>query len=62
MFTPGNSAIVLEANGPGFRASLIRDDKIDEQMRLTSIEAVALVGAWQSPIAPPGLERLVDLQ
>lgn len=62
MFTPGNSAMVIESVGPGFRASLIRDDKIDQQMRLTPIEAVALVGAWQSPIVAPALERLVDLR
>jgi hypothetical protein len=62
MFTPLETVLIIEPNESGYRASLIRDDVIAEQLRLTMTESVALLGAWQSSIAPPDLERLVDLR
>jgi len=62
MFTPLETVLIIEPNESGYRASLIRDDVIAEQLRLTMTESVALLGAWQSSIAPPELERLVDLR
>lgn len=62
MFTPLETVLIIEPHDSGYRASLIRDDAIAEQLRLTKTECVALLGAWQSSIAPPELERLVDLR
>ena len=61
-FTPNDSALVLEPSGLGFKARLIRDDKIVEQIPLTRTECIALLGAWQSSIAPPELDQLLDLR
>lgn len=62
MFTPVETVLIIEPHNSGYSASLIRNDVIAEQLRLTMTECVALLGAWQSSIAPPELERLVDLR
>ena len=61
-YTPSETVLVIEPVGPGHKASLIREKKIVAQKTLTTIESIALLGAWQSSIAPPELERLVDLR
>jgi hypothetical protein len=62
LFTPEETLLILQPRAIAINASLIQGEEIVESAVLTKTETVALLGAWQSSIAPPELERLVDLR
>lgn len=61
-FTPMETLLILQPQIMAISVSLIQGEEIIESTNLTKSECIALLGAWQSSIAPPELERLVDLR
>jgi hypothetical protein len=53
--------LILNPSRPGWDAVIWRDGR-SYLRKLTDLEAIALLAAWQSPIAPPEPERLSDLR
>ncbi len=60
-YTPADAVLVLQHKSPGWEVRIWREREKVSRM-LTVFEAVALLGAWRSPLAPPPLHQLSDLR
>ncbi|HKQ46672.1 MAG TPA: hypothetical protein VJZ71_01235 [Phycisphaerae bacterium] len=61
-FTAADAVLILAWRQPGWEAQILQEEKIVEKRRLTPLECIALLGAWQSPLPAPDVKKLVDLQ
>ena len=61
-YTPSTAMLFLSERGPGWLAKICNQEKTLHQCRLTRVEAIALLAAWQSPLRPPDEAKLVDLE
>lgn len=60
LYTPTDALIIIRPQPPGRVIELWRDGQA-RRRRTTVLETVALVAAWQSPLAPPDLSGMSDL-
>lgn len=61
LVTPQIADLILFQRGGRFHAMLFRDGLFAAR-GLTRLEATALLAAWQSPLKPPRLDQLADLE
>ena len=59
--TPRDSTVTVKRTGAGWRATVYQD-RWWKSHSLSELECFALLGAWQSPLRPPALEKMVDLK
>ncbi len=60
-FTPPDSVLILCPESPGWRAELWVSGKQAARRLITTLEAMALLAAWQSPLRTPTLDEMSDL-
>ena len=61
-FTAAEAVLILAWRQPGWEAQILSEGEIVEKRKLTPLECVALLAAWQNPLPPPEMSKMVDLQ
>jgi hypothetical protein len=61
-YTPSTAMIFFSEKGPGWIAKICDQERVLHQCPLTRLECIVLLAAWQCPLPPPDMNKLVDLQ
>lgn len=61
-YTPSTALLFVAERGVLWTVRICDADRVLETCSMSRLECIALLGAWQSPLPPPEVNKLVDLQ